>query len=75
VNLEGIKRILELGNQVLALRQRLEALEAELEAARAEVDRKVADVHRSYRRDLVPVRPRTEITLWARGGGPRRSPG
>jgi len=49
LNLAGVKRVLE-------LELRAAALEAELDAARAETIAAVAAAHRSYRRDLVPVR-------------------
>ncbi|HVE95463.1 MAG TPA: helix-turn-helix transcriptional regulator [Pseudonocardiaceae bacterium] len=70
VNLAGIKRIIDLENQVEALRSRLAELAAELDEARTELARTqvvaeqaAAAVHASYRRDLVPVRPRTETAL------------
>jgi MerR family transcriptional regulator/heat shock protein HspR len=70
VNLAGIKRIIELENEVNALRSRLAELSAELDEARTELARAqavaeqaAAAVHASYRRDLVPVRPGTETAL------------
>ena len=48
-NLEGVRRILELERELAELRRQLE----ELSEAAA---RRVADTHRSYRRDLVPLR-------------------
>ncbi|MGH3821543.1 MAG: heat shock protein transcriptional repressor HspR [Pseudonocardiaceae bacterium] len=70
VNLAGIKRIIDLENQVDALRARLAELAAELDEARAELaqaqalaEQTAAAVHASYRRDLVPVRPDTETAL------------
>jgi MerR family transcriptional regulator/heat shock protein HspR len=70
VNLAGIKRIIELENQVDALRSRLGELSAELDEARAQLARAqtvaeqaAAAVHASYRRDLVPVRSGTETAL------------
>ncbi len=70
VNLAGIKRIINLENQVDALRARLTELAAELDEARAELDRAqavaeqvAAAVHASYRRDLVPVRPQDQAAL------------
>jgi MerR family transcriptional regulator, heat shock protein HspR len=70
VNLAGIKRIIELENQVDALRSRLTELAAELAKAHAELahaqavtEQVAAAVHASYRRDLVPVRPGTETSL------------
>jgi MerR family transcriptional regulator, heat shock protein HspR len=70
VNLAGIKRIIDLENQVEALRARLAELAAALDEARAELaqasavaEQATAAVHASYRRDLVPVRPGAETAL------------
>ena len=70
VNLAGIKRIIDLENQVDALRSRLAELAAELDEARenlaqaqALAEQAAAAVHASYRRDLVPVRQHTETAL------------
>ncbi|MGH3513690.1 MAG: heat shock protein transcriptional repressor HspR [Pseudonocardiaceae bacterium] len=70
VNLAGIKRIIDLENQVDALRSRLAEMAAELEQARAELaqaqalaQQAAANVHASYRRDLVPLPPGTETAL------------
>ncbi|HWE65395.1 MAG TPA: MerR family transcriptional regulator [Acidimicrobiales bacterium] len=49
LNLEGVRRVLELEAEVVRL-------EAELEDARAQARTDVADTHRKYRRDLVPLR-------------------
>lgn len=62
VNLAGVKRILELEANVGALRARLAELQADLAAARVEAERREADVHRSYRRDLVPVK--RALVIW-----------
>ncbi len=63
VNLAGIKRIIELENQIDALRARLAELSDELAEAHAALatthaaaEQAAAAVHASYRRDLVPVR-------------------
>lgn len=63
VNLAGIKRILELENQVSALHSRVEEMQQELAAARAEADRREAAAHAQYRRELVPVR-RSSVVLY-----------
>jgi MerR family transcriptional regulator/heat shock protein HspR len=70
VNLAGIKRIIDLENQVDALRSRMAELVAELDEARAGLaqaqtlaEQAAAAVHASYRRDLVPVRTQTETAL------------
>jgi MerR family transcriptional regulator/heat shock protein HspR len=77
VNLAGIKRIIDLENQVDALHSRLAELSAELDAAHAELARAraaaeqaAAAVHASYRRDLVPVRTHEQTTalmIWRPG--------
>lgn len=64
VNLEGIRRILSLENQVNALQSRVRELEGELAAARAAAEDDVAAAHRTYRRDLVPVK--REVVVWRR---------
>ncbi len=70
VNLAGIKRIIDLENQVEAMRARLAELAAALDKARTELaqahavaEQVAAAVHASYRRDLVPVRPGAETAL------------
>jgi MerR family transcriptional regulator/heat shock protein HspR len=55
VSLAGVRKILELEDEVAALEARLARLEEALAQARDEVQTAVRDVHRSYRRDLVPV--------------------
>ena len=63
VNLAGIKRVIELENQVEALRARVAELSAELGEAKAALaaahDRAVA----SLRRDLVPLRD-SAVLVW-----------
>ena len=49
LNLEGVRRVLELEGE-------LERLRAELEEARLQSRDAVAATHRQYRRDLVPLR-------------------
>ena len=64
VNLAGIKRIIDLENQVDALKSRLTELLEELAAAHAAAEQAAAAVHASYRRDLVPVRQHQQIVVW-----------
>ncbi|MGW3075173.1 MULTISPECIES: heat shock protein transcriptional repressor HspR [unclassified Kitasatospora] len=59
INLAGIKRIIELENQVTALRSRVAELVDSLEGAAAALQQREAAVHASYRRDLVPYQPPT----------------
>jgi MerR family transcriptional regulator/heat shock protein HspR len=49
LNLEGVRRVLELEAEVVKLHN-------ELEEARANAKEAVANTHRHYRRDLVPLR-------------------
>jgi len=60
LNLEGVKRVLELETEVASLR-------AEIDRLRAEAQEAVARTHRQYRRDLVPLRQLPDLY-----GGPRR---
>jgi len=64
VNLAGIKRIIDLENQVDALKARLTEVLEELAAAHAAAEQAAAAVHASYRRDLVPVRQQQQIVVW-----------
>lgn len=64
VNLAGIKRIIELENQVDALRVRVDELTQELAAAYAAAEQAAAAVHASYRHELVPVRRQTAMVVW-----------
>jgi MerR family transcriptional regulator/heat shock protein HspR len=64
VNLAGIKRIIDLENQVDALRSRVTELVEELASAHAAAEHAAAAVHASYRRDLVPVRQQTALVVW-----------
>jgi MerR family transcriptional regulator/heat shock protein HspR len=48
LNLEGVRRVIELEEQ-------LRALEAELEQVRALARAAIEETHRQYRRDLVPM--------------------
>jgi len=67
INLAGIKRIIELENQVAALQARVVELQAGLEGAAAAMRQREAAVHASYRRDLVPyedVRQASALVVW-----------
>ncbi len=63
VNLAGIKRIIELENQVTALQQRVAELAHELDVTVAAVATAQETVVASLRRDLVPVR-RSALVVW-----------
>lgn len=55
VGLPGVKRIIELEDQLDMLRAEICQLTRAVEEVRAEARSGIADVHRQYRRDLVPV--------------------
>jgi MerR family transcriptional regulator/heat shock protein HspR len=62
VNLEGVRRILELSEENAQLR-------AELDRTRAEAREAIDRTHKHYRRDLVPVRKTTLPERWQPGRG------
>ncbi|MYS20835.1 MerR family transcriptional regulator, heat shock protein HspR [Streptomyces sp. DvalAA-14] len=67
INLAGIKRIIELENQVTALQSRVAELSAAVEGAAAVIQQREAAVHASYRRDLVPyqdVQHTSALVVW-----------
>ncbi|MDH6137841.1 MerR family transcriptional regulator/heat shock protein HspR [Kitasatospora sp. MAA4] len=67
INLAGIKRIIELENQVAALQSRIAELATSLEGAASTLQAREAAVHASYRRDLVPYQPAQQssaLVVW-----------
>ncbi|WP_153504477.1 heat shock protein transcriptional repressor HspR [Cumulibacter manganitolerans] len=56
INLAGIKRIIDLENQVSALQERVEELLVEVAETNVRAQAAEAAVHASYRRDLVPFK-------------------
>ena len=66
LNLAGVKRVIELEDEVLRL-------EAELADARRRADEAVEATHRKYRRDLVPVRQSVVLFESGRRRGSRGS--
>ena len=70
VNLAGIKRVIELENQVEALQARVRELAAGLEEARAAAAQAHDAALASVRRDLVPVRE-SALVVWRPGGSSR----
>lgn len=55
VSLAGVRKIIDLEDQLARARARIRELEAALERARVEVHEAVEATHRQYRRELVPV--------------------
>lgn len=64
VNLAGIKRIIELENEVDALRSRMTELAEELAAVHSAAEQAAAAIHCSYRNELVPVTRQTALVVW-----------
>jgi len=65
LNLEGVRRVLELEAEV-------ETLRAELERVRDEARQQLEQTHRHYRRDLVPLR---QALVWRPGRNTDARPG
>lgn len=73
INLAGVKRILELSDEVAHLKEQLAVLAEELTRTRLAAERREAELRASYRRDLVP-RPAHAIVVWQPlWGAPRRT--
>jgi MerR family transcriptional regulator/heat shock protein HspR len=59
LNLEGVRQVLDLKNEVEALRSELAGMREALLLQQRETSRQINEVHKSYRRELVL---RTEMT-------------
>lgn len=70
VSLAGVRRIIELEEQLADARAEIGRLHHQLEAAKVQLEQTVADVHRSYRRDLVPFSK--SMIRFQQGRDPRR---
>jgi MerR family transcriptional regulator, heat shock protein HspR len=55
MNLEGVRRVLELEHEIAELQREITGLRGELDKARAEAREAVEQTHRLYRREIVPV--------------------
>ncbi len=53
LNLEGVRQVLSLTNEIESLRAEVARLLEETERLRSEADRRVREAHNLYRRDLV----------------------
>lgn len=53
LNLEGVKRVMEMQLEIERLKGKVEALEDELSATRAEMRNQASEIHRSYRHEIV----------------------
>ena len=72
LNLEGVRRVLELEADNERLRGEIEQLRDEVEEVRAEAREALERTHRQYRRDLVPVRQAAVVWRPPRSQRPRR---
>jgi MerR family transcriptional regulator/heat shock protein HspR len=72
INLAGIKRIMELENEVAALRSHLAELQTDLDIAVGELRRRQDDVESSYRRaylpDRLPSPSGSAVVVWRPAG-------
>lgn len=53
LNLEGVKQVLELQDEVESLRNKVDRMEERLDALTEEAENRVREVHRSYRSEIV----------------------
>ena len=76
LNLEGVRRVMELEAELARVRTELDRVRrqaaAEMEAIRRQAAEEIQRTHRQYRRDLVPVRNLPDVY---RSAPPRRNHG
>lgn len=53
LNLEGVRQVLKLQDEVERLRDKVDQMEKRLDAVAEEAERRVQEVHRSYRHEIV----------------------
>lgn len=53
LNLEGVKQVLELQDEVKRLRGKVDHMEQRLDELAEEASRRMEEIHRSYRREIV----------------------
>jgi MerR family transcriptional regulator/heat shock protein HspR len=56
VSLAGVQRILDLEEQLVAAHALIDELRAQLDTLREEMERRIEATHRTYKRELVPIR-------------------
>ena len=61
LNLAGVERVLELEEQLERATDRLRALEQRSQEMRAEMEQEIEAVRKSFRAEIVPYRPQTDI--------------
>jgi MerR family transcriptional regulator/heat shock protein HspR len=67
VSLVGVRKILALESQLEELREVVDDLKEALTRAAEDLEEAVDEVHRSYRRELVPVRAQSVVRVRRRG--------
>jgi MerR family transcriptional regulator/heat shock protein HspR len=72
LNLAGVERVLALEQLVDRLQSEMAALRRQLDAEAQRLRDEVARVERTYRRDLVPVRPGTIVSVRRSASAERR---
>jgi MerR family transcriptional regulator, heat shock protein HspR len=72
LNLAGVERVLQMEAQIERMQRRLEELEADMARFVRKADEELEAVHRSYRKELVPLRQPGEVVLVARQRRGRR---
>jgi MerR family transcriptional regulator/heat shock protein HspR len=63
VGLSGVERILELEEQLAVAHRRIAELEGQVAEGLTAMRDAIEETHRSYRRELVPIAPRTVVRL------------
>jgi len=53
LNLEGVRRVMEMQLEIQRLKGKVDALEGELSRTRAEMRQQAQEIHRSYRHEIV----------------------
>lgn len=66
LNLEGVRQVLDLKNEVEVLRSKVDELLDEIRQQHRELERRITEVHKSYRREIVL---RTAMAPERRGQG------
>ncbi len=66
LNLAGVERVLEMEEQLAVLQRRLDQLEADMNRLAAQAREELEAVHRSYRKELVPLRTPGEVVVVTR---------
>ncbi len=72
LNLAGVERVLQMEEQVAKLQKKLDELQADMERLAAQAKEELEAVHRSYRKELEPLRTPGEVVLVARQRRGRR---